>query len=111
MKQRLHPLQEDLTIMTVKHVHMIKTGTTFLKDIVVYQYALNLATNQFALHLLAAPVGEKNTISVRPGAENTKLFILQSPSGGVKAFHILTLGPCSLVIEQPRRQRWQSCVY
>lgn len=59
MKQRLHPLQEDLTIMTVKHVHMIKTGTTFLKDIVVYQYTLNLATNKFALHLLAAAMGKK----------------------------------------------------
>lgn len=70
MKQRLHPLQEDLTIMTVKHVHMIKTGTTFLKDIVVYQYALNLATNQFALHLLAAPVGEKCNLSETRGREH-----------------------------------------
>lgn len=56
--------------MTVKHVHMIKTGTTFLKDIVVYQYALNLATNQFALHLLAAPVGEKCNLSETRGREH-----------------------------------------
>lgn len=70
MKQRLHPLQEDLTIMTVKHVHMIKTGTTFLKDIVVYQYTLNLATNQFALHLLAAAMGKKCNFHETRGREH-----------------------------------------